>query len=77
MLDLDSMLTLAARADDWNRVVHRCAWCKRVVDEHGQYVNVAVPSDETPVTDVMCPACATRVLAQLTTRNVRHQPLAA
>ena len=35
MLSLDSMLRIAASADNWTRVVHRCAWCKRVSGQRG------------------------------------------
>jgi hypothetical protein len=77
MPDLDLMLKLAARADDWNRVVHRCAWCKRVVDERGEYGAAAAGAPAVVATDGMCPPCGKRALAQVNARRQRRRRLAA
>jgi hypothetical protein len=71
---LDVMLKRAAAADAWTHVVHRCAWCQRVVDAHGEYANAACLDSSTVVTDGMCPACGTQALAQLA---LRRAPFAA
>jgi hypothetical protein len=74
---LDEMLKRAAGADEWTRVVHRCAWCQRVENERGEYVTLIALSASTVVTDGMCPPCGARAMAQLATRQVRRQPVAA
>jgi hypothetical protein len=75
MHTLDSMLKQAATADQWTHVIHRCAWCKRIVDEHGEYTNLVVLDEtRTVVTDGMCPQCGAQALAQIA---ARRQALAA
>ena len=72
---LESMLKQAAAADQWAHVVHRCAWCKRIVDASGKYTNlVALDEATTVVTDGMCPPCGTRALGDIA---ARRQALAA
>jgi hypothetical protein len=68
-VDLETMLKSAANGDNWTHVVHRCAWCSRVMDEHGNYINVVPVGDATVATDGMCAACATRALAQIAERS--------
>jgi hypothetical protein len=77
MDSLDAMLKRAASADAWTRVVHRCAWCQRVVDGQGNYAPIVVLDPTTVVTDGMCAECGTRALAELATRQRRYEPLAA
>ena len=74
MDSLNSMLKRAAGADEWTRVVHRCAWCRRTLDKHGEYTDVLNLAPTVVVTDGMCAACGTRALAQIA---ARRQPLAA
>ncbi len=74
MDSLESMLKRAAGADEWTRVVHRCAWCSRTLDVHGDYTDVVSIAPTVVVTDGMCQACGTKALAQLA---ARRQPLAA
>ena len=71
MNSLDAMLKRAASADEWTRVVHRCAWCHRVVNEHGEYAIAVALDAETVVTDGMCPPCGRRALAELAARHTR------
>ena len=68
--DLESMLSHAATAKGWARVIQRCAWCQRVFDERG-VGDVLVLVDETTVvtTDGMCPPCGRRGLAVLAARR--------
>jgi hypothetical protein len=77
MDSLDEMLKHAADADEWTRVVHRCAWCQRVENERGEYTALVALSATTVVTDGMCPPCGSRAMAELATRHLRRQPLAA
>jgi hypothetical protein len=77
MDSLDEMLKHAADADEWTRVVHRCAWCQRVENARGEYTNLAALSPTTVVTDGMCPPCGTRAMAELALRSQRRQVLAA
>jgi galactose-1-phosphate uridylyltransferase len=77
MLALDSMLKLAASADEWTRVVHRCAWCKRVADERGEYSRIVVLGEATVVTDGICPRCGKRALAELAERRRLREQRAA
>ena len=77
MIDLDSMLKLAAATDDWTRVVHRCAWCQRFVDQNGEYTALVVLDATTVVTDGMCTACGMRAMAHLAARRQRRDALAA
>ena len=74
---LDEMLKRAAGADEWTRVVRRCAWCQRVENERGEYTTLVALSPTTVVTDGMCPPCGARALTELTLRTRRHAPLAA
>jgi len=76
-LTLDSELKRAAEQADWSRVVHRCAWCKRVADAQGEYVLPRELDADTVVTDGMCPACGTRALALLARRRLDREQLAA
>jgi len=69
MHTLDTMLKRAAKADQWTNVVHRCAWCQRVVNERGEYAVVAALDAGVVVTDGMCPPCGTRALAQIASRR--------
>jgi hypothetical protein len=71
MPDLDLMLKIAAHADDWNRVVHRCAWCKRVVDERGEYGAAAIGA-AVVATDGMCPPCGQAALVRVHARRQRR-----
>jgi hypothetical protein len=69
--ELESLLSQAATAEGWAKVVHRCAWCQRMFDEHGVRT-VAVALDRmTVVTDGMCPPCGIHGLAQLARRTAR------
>jgi hypothetical protein len=69
--ELESLLSQAATAEGWAQVVHRCAWCQRIFDEHGVRT-VAVAVDRmTVVTDGMCSPCGMRCLAQLARRSPR------
>ena len=77
MDSLDEMLKRAADADEWTRVVHRCAWCQRVENERGEYAAFAALSASTVVTDGMCPACGRRAMADLAARQIRREPVAA
>jgi DNA-directed RNA polymerase subunit RPC12/RpoP len=76
-LTLESELKRAAAEVDWSRVVHRCAWCKRVADAQGYYVASVGLDEATVMTDGMCPACGVRALAKLTARRLAREPLAA
>jgi hypothetical protein len=76
-LTLESELKRAALESDWSRVVHRCAWCKRVADAHGHYVAAVELDESTVVTDGMCPPCGVRALAKLSARRLAGEPLAA
>ncbi len=69
MDSLDAMLKRAANADQWTRVVHRCAWCHRVENAHGIYTVAAVIDADTVVTDGMCPPCGRRALAKVASRG--------
>jgi len=69
MHTLDTMLKRAASADQWTHVVHRCAWCQRVVNERGEYTVFGALDKGIVVTDGMCPPCGTRELAQLAKRR--------
>ena len=75
MYTLDSMLKRAASADQWTHVVHRCAWCQRLVNDRGEYAAVALLDAGAVVTDGMCPPCGTRALTQIARR--RRMPRAA
>jgi hypothetical protein len=69
--ELESLLSHAATAEGWAKVVHRCAWCQRMFDKGGVYT-VAVALDRTTViTDGMCPPCGTLGLAMLARRTRR------
>jgi hypothetical protein len=70
--DLKAMLSRAATATEWARVIRRCAWCQRVFDEHG-VGEVLVAVDDTTIitTDGMCPPCGRRNLARLAARTRR------
>jgi hypothetical protein len=73
---LDMLLKLAAHTPDWGRVIHRCAWCGRVLNDRGEWV--MRPIDASAVTtDGMCAACGSRNLAQVGMRAVRRMSLAA
>jgi hypothetical protein len=63
------MLKRAASADAWTHVIHRCAWCQRVVDTNGEYTSLASLDPSVVVTDGMCPACGSRALAHLALRR--------
>jgi hypothetical protein len=69
MCDLDSLLEQAARADNWRAIVHRCAWCKHVFDEHGAYGNVVAFNPDAVATDGMCPSCAATALTKIQARK--------
>jgi len=77
MDSLDEMLKRAAGADEWTRVVRRCAWCQRVENERGEYTTLVALSPTTVVTDGMCPACGRRAMADLAARQIRREPVAA
>jgi hypothetical protein len=66
---LDAMLKRAANADEWTRVVHRCAWCHRIENAHGRYTVAAAIDADTVVTDGMCPPCGRRALAEVAGRH--------
>lgn len=69
--ELESLLSQAATAEGWAQVLHRCAWCRRMFDEHGVR-EVAILFDRTTVvTDGMCPPCGKHGLAQLARRTPR------
>ena len=74
---LESELRRAATQVDWSRVVHRCAWCKRVANGQGEYVSPRELHDDAVVTDGMCPACAIREMALLHARRQADEHLAA
>jgi len=68
--DLESMLSHAATANGWAHVIHRCAWCQHVFDEHGVGdVLVAVDDATVVITDGMCPPCGRRSLVQVAARR--------
>jgi hypothetical protein len=70
---LDPMLRIAATADGWTRVIHRCAWCKCIADDRGEYRQVGVLGEGTVVTDGICPRCGVRALTELAERRRRDQ----
>jgi DNA-directed RNA polymerase subunit RPC12/RpoP len=76
-LTLEPELKRAASEADWTRVVHRCAWCKRIADGRGEYVSSRELEDDTVVTDGMCPPCGTRALALVAARRRTREDLAA
>jgi hypothetical protein len=68
--DLEALLSRAATASGWVRVVHRCAWCQRVFDERGVGEALALVDAATVVTtDGMCAPCGRRNLALLAARR--------
>jgi hypothetical protein len=69
MDSLDSMLKRAASADEWTRVIHRCAWCRRTLDPQGSYTDLASLESTVVVTDGMCAACGTKALAEIAARR--------
>jgi len=71
MDSLDSMLKRAASADEWTRVVHRCAWCRRTLDKQGSYTDLVSLEPTVVVTDGMCAACGNKALAQISARRQR------
>jgi DNA-directed RNA polymerase subunit RPC12/RpoP len=74
---LERMLRVAAVADNWSHVIHRCAWCERSFDRTGAYTNVVARSKASLTTDGMCPACGARALAQIGERRRLRGRLAA
>jgi len=72
MSSLQSMLRRASAADNWTHILHRCAWCKRLFDEHGAYGNVVAFDPASVATDGMCPACGARALAQISERHTQR-----
>ena len=74
---LESELKRAAAETDWSRVVHRCAWCKRIADARGRYVSSRDLAQNTVVTDGMCPRCGKHALARLAERRPVRDRLAA
>jgi hypothetical protein len=68
---LTRKLRLAAREGNWGLVIHRCACCRRVFDEHGAYGSVIAFDASTVATDGMCPACGARALEQIARRRGR------
>jgi hypothetical protein len=76
-LTLESELKRAAAEKDWTRVVHRCAWCRRIADAHGQYVSSRDLAEDTVVTDGMCPRCGKRALARVAKRRPTSERPAA
>jgi hypothetical protein len=74
---LESELRRAATQVDWSRVVHRCAWCKRVANSQGEFVSTRDLDPEAVVTDGMCPACARREMALLRARRQAGEHIAA
>jgi predicted RNA-binding Zn-ribbon protein involved in translation (DUF1610 family) len=77
METLSAMLKCAADADAWTRVVRRCAWCRRVANEQGEYAAISVLDPQAVVTDGMCPACGRRALVEVMARRGHSNPLAA
>jgi hypothetical protein len=75
-LNLESELKRVAAEADWSRVVHRCAWCRRVDNGHGEYLE-ASEDTETVGTDGMCPRCARRALKVIAMRRPNRERLAA
>jgi hypothetical protein len=69
MDSLEAMLKRAACADEWTRVVHRCAWCHRIENEHGDYTIAVALDAGMVVTDGMCPPCGRRALTELAARH--------
>jgi len=69
MHSLDAMLKRAARADEWTRVVHRCAWCHRIENADGEYTIAVALDADTVVTDGMCPPCGRHALAAVAARK--------
>ncbi|MBV9577853.1 MAG: hypothetical protein JO057_04605 [Chloroflexi bacterium] len=79
-LTLETELKRAAAQVDWNHIVHRCAWCKRVADAQGEYVSprkLVALDDDVVATDGMCPACGARALAVLDARRLARERPAA
>jgi hypothetical protein len=68
---LEAMLKMAAVADNWGKVIRRCAWCKRMFDESGTHHTVVAFNEATVTTDGMCPECGERALAQIAARRGR------
>jgi len=78
VVSLEARLRNAARSPDWQSDVwHRCAWCGRVADRNGTYVEHRDLSPTRVTTDGMCPACATQALARVEMRAPRAQLLQA
>ena len=69
MDSLEAMLKRAATADEWTRVVHRCAWCHRIENAHGEYTIAVALDAETVVSDGMCPPCGRHALAEIAARR--------
>ena len=68
--DLESLLSRAATATGWAHVIHRCAWCRHVFDEHGVgEILIALDDATVVITDGMCPPCGRRSLVQLAGRK--------
>jgi len=67
--ELDAQLRLAAAADNWSHVIHRCAWCQHILDASGVCTNVVAMDSASVATDGMCAACGTTALALLAERR--------
>ena len=76
-LTLETELKRAAAEVDWSRVIHRCAWCRRIADAGGEYVSAQELDEDTAVTDGMCPACGTHQMALLASRRLAPHRLPA
>jgi predicted RNA-binding Zn-ribbon protein involved in translation (DUF1610 family) len=77
MKSLNAKLKCAADADAWTHVVHRCAWCRRIANERGEYAAMGVLDPQTVFTDGLCPPCGRRVLDEVAERRAHRNGLAA
>jgi hypothetical protein len=69
MDDLDTLLKRAAEAKNWPNVLHRCAWCNHLFDEHGTCRAVMAIKPKVVATDGMCERCGANALAAIRARK--------
>jgi hypothetical protein len=75
---LEVLLRRAAHTADWERqVVHRCAWCQRIMGANGTFERPSEVTAGFVTTDGMCDECGYRALAHLERRNGRRAILRA
>jgi hypothetical protein len=68
---LEGLLHAAATSADWNRdILHRCAWCQRIIDADGNPLSGTVElRPDTVVTDGMCKLCGAQALVSISRRR--------